>query len=147
MKTPNLTTQPPRSPRVRLGGFTILPRILDKARAKAAGTAGDYKYNSTLDSLLFGFTGIDPAALLNEAKSAKSDSEMLDWVQANAAQKRSALEIRQWAAWTETFALHDVESRDWFTGEIKRLCPERTDIETVFDYLDVDDFVGFGGKA
>ena len=36
----NLTQRPPRSPRVRLGGYTILPRILDKARASLAGTLG-----------------------------------------------------------------------------------------------------------
>ena len=30
---PDLTKQPPRSPRVRLGGYVILPRCLDKGRA------------------------------------------------------------------------------------------------------------------
>ena len=35
--TPDLTQHPPRSPRVRLGGFVHLPRLLDKARAFAAG--------------------------------------------------------------------------------------------------------------
>ena len=29
---PNLTEHPPRSPRVRLGGYVILPRCLDKCR-------------------------------------------------------------------------------------------------------------------
>lgn len=33
MNAPNLTQRAPRSPRVRLGGYTILPRMLDKARA------------------------------------------------------------------------------------------------------------------
>ena len=42
MNAPNLTQRPPRSPRVRLGGYTILPRLLDKARAVIAGTAGEY---------------------------------------------------------------------------------------------------------
>ena len=37
--TPDLTQHPPRSPRVRLGGFVHLPRLLDKARAYAAGYA------------------------------------------------------------------------------------------------------------
>ena len=43
MNAPNLTQHPPRSPRVRLGGYTILPRLLDKARAVIAGTAGEYR--------------------------------------------------------------------------------------------------------
>jgi len=33
MSAPNLTQLAPRSPRVRLGGYTILPRVLDKAPA------------------------------------------------------------------------------------------------------------------
>lgn len=147
MKTSDLTLHSPRSPRVRLGGYTILPRLLDKARAEASGTAGEYKFNSSLDSLFFGFTGIEAAALLQEAKAGKSDGDILVWVQTNAPLKRSALEIAQWSEWTQRFALLDVESRDWFTGEIKRLCSHRSDIETIFDYLDVDDFVSFGGAA
>ena len=41
MSTPivptDLTQRPPRSMRARLGGFVLLPRILDKGRAKLAG--------------------------------------------------------------------------------------------------------------
>ncbi|HEX7632014.1 MAG TPA: DUF5069 domain-containing protein, partial [Lacunisphaera sp.] len=37
---PDLTRHPPRSPRTRLGGYVQLPRLIDKARAVAAGTAG-----------------------------------------------------------------------------------------------------------
>jgi len=40
---PNLAQRPPRSPRVRLGGYVVLPRILDKGRADLAGTAGEFK--------------------------------------------------------------------------------------------------------
>jgi hypothetical protein len=147
MKTSDLTLRPPRSPRIRLGGYAILPRLLDKARAEAAGTAGEYKFNSTLDSLFFGFTGIAATALLDEAKADKSDTEILNWIETTSPLKHSATEIQQWSAWTERFALNDVASREWFTGEIKRLCPARADIETIFEYLDVDDFVTFGGKA
>ena len=32
---PDLTQRPPRSPRVRLGGYAILPRLLDKGRARS----------------------------------------------------------------------------------------------------------------
>ena len=39
---PDLTQHPPRSVRVRLGGFAHLPRLLDKARAFAAGKQGSY---------------------------------------------------------------------------------------------------------
>jgi hypothetical protein len=46
---PNLTERPPRSPRVRLGGYVILARMLDKGRATLAGNAGEYEYNRPMD--------------------------------------------------------------------------------------------------
>ena len=69
MNAPDLTQRPPRSPRVRLGGYTILPRLLDKARAVIAGTAGEYKYNNPNDGHFFRFTGLAPEALLAQVKS------------------------------------------------------------------------------
>ncbi len=55
---PDLTQRPPRSPRIRLGGYTILPRILDKARAELAGTAGEYKFKNPSDWHFLHFTGV-----------------------------------------------------------------------------------------
>ena len=60
---PNLTQRPPRSPRVRLGGYVMLARVLDKGRAEHAGTAGEYKYNNPMDHHWFRFTGITAEAL------------------------------------------------------------------------------------
>ncbi|WP_038160504.1 DUF5069 domain-containing protein [Verrucomicrobium sp. BvORR106] len=147
MKAPDLTQAPPRSPRVRLGGYTILPRLLDKARASIAGTLGEYRYGNPTDWHFYRFTGIDPDALLERVKAGGGDWAILQWVQETAPHKRSPFEIAQWAAWTETFAYHGVERRDWFTAEIRRLNPERDDIATVFDRLDLDDYVAFGGEA
>ena len=42
---PDLTKRPPRSPRNRLGGYVLLPRMLDKGRADITGKIGEYKYN------------------------------------------------------------------------------------------------------
>jgi len=39
MNTIDLTQRPPRSPRLTLGGYVILPRMLDKGRAQLAGKA------------------------------------------------------------------------------------------------------------
>ena len=147
MNAPNLTQRPPRSPRVRLGGYTILPRLLDKARAAIAGTAGEYKYNNPNDGHFFRFTGILPDALFEKVKSGAGDWDMLLWINENAPLKRSALEIEQWSKWTETVAFSDVEMREWFTAQIRRLNPAREDLRGTFDYLDLDDFVSFGGQA
>jgi hypothetical protein len=75
-RAPNLTQRPPRSPRVRLGGYVVLPRILDKGRAEIAGTAGEFKYNNPADYHWFRFTGITPEALKAELATDKGDGEM-----------------------------------------------------------------------
>lgn len=147
MNAPDLTQRPPRSPRVRLGGYTILPRLLDKARAVIAGTAGEYKYNNPNDGHFFRFTGISPEALLAQVKTGAGDWDILLWVNEQAPLKRTALEIQQWADWTEGVAFNDVEMREWFTDQIKRLNPAREDLRGTFDYLDLDDYVSFGGQA
>src|ERR1700676_2510605 len=96
---PNLTQRPPRSPRVRLGGYVTLGRILDKGRAEHAGTAGEYKYNNPMDHHWFRFTGITAEALKTELASGKGDGEMLAWIQENAPNKRTPWEIQQWSAY------------------------------------------------
>ncbi len=111
MKAPDLTQRPPRSPRVRLGGYTILPRLLDKARATLAGTNGEYRYNNPNDGHFFRFTGITPEALLARVKTGAGDWDMLLWIQEQAPIPRTALEIQQWSDWTETVAFNDVEMR------------------------------------
>ncbi len=147
MKAPDLTIHPPRSPRVRLGGYTILPRLLDKARAVIAGTAGEYKYNNPNDGHFFRFTGISPEALMEQVRTGTGDWDTLLWANENAPLKRTTLEIQQWSDWTETVSFNDVEMREWFTDQIRRLNPAREDLRGTFDYLDLDDFVSFGGAA
>lgn len=145
MKSTNLTHRPPRSPRVRLGGFAILPRVLDKARATIAGTNGDYKFNNPLDTLLFGFAGVMADAFLAKVGEGAGDFEMLEWFAGRA--RKSPHEIEAWSKWTETYVGLDVESREWLTGRIKDLDVRRGDIGTIFDYLDLDDYLSFSGHA
>src|SRR5215203_7185225 len=76
---PDLTQRPPRSPRTRLGGYALLPRMLDKGRATAVGKNGEYHFNCPLDQHILGFAGIDAEQLLAELKTAKGDWEILEW--------------------------------------------------------------------
>lgn len=144
---PNLTQRPPRSPRVRLGGYVMLPRILDKARASLAGNAGDYKYGNPMDQQFFAFTGITQDSLLDQVKSGAGDWEILLWVNTHAQPRRHPHEIRAWSAWLETMPIGDAEDFEWFGAQIRRLNPIRTDLHTVMDYLDADDHDSFGGQA
>ncbi len=144
----NLTQRPPRSPRVRLGGYVLLPRLLDKCRAELAGSNGEYHYNCPLDQRFFAFTGIDHAALKVEVAKGLGDGDLLAWVQANAPLKRSDHEIAQWSAHREAAVPSDNESRVFVSESIARAGGEaREDIGTWFEFLDFDDHASFGGKV
>ena len=69
----DLTQRPPRSFHVRLGGFVILSRMLDKGRATLLKKNGEYNYNSPTDQHLVKFLGFDPEALLKELGAGKGD--------------------------------------------------------------------------
>ncbi|HZR20114.1 MAG TPA: DUF5069 domain-containing protein [Verrucomicrobiae bacterium] len=145
--TPDLTKQPPRSPRVRLGGYATLPRMLDKGRAEIAGKNGEYHYNCPLDQRLLTFLGLDAEALKKELAAGKSDGEILEWLQKHAKHKHSDPEICAWSDLAEHRAPADVESREYFHELHRKTAPKREDIATWFELLDVDDYVSFGGAA
>jgi hypothetical protein len=145
LSAPDLTQHPPRSPRVQLGGYVHLPRLLDKARATLAGKAGEYHYNCPLDKHFFAFTGITDEAVLAELKSGRSDSQMIEWVRANS--KRLPSEVASWSLWMRTHAPGRSGGHEWFGEVIKASASERDDVFGFFDLLDLDDYVTFGGKA
>lgn len=145
LHTPDLTQFPPRSARTRLGGYVILPRMLDKGRATLTGKNGEYHYACPLDQRFLEFTGIDPEAL--KTQLTKGDGEVLEWIEANAKLKRSPVEIAAWSNFNEQRAPLDVDSREFFHGIHKQVGPKREDIATWFDVLDLDDYVTFGGRA
>ncbi len=144
----NLTERPPRSPRIRLGGYVLLARMLDKCRAELAGTNGDYHYNCPLDQRFFNFTGIDFEALKAEVCKGLGDGEILKWVEENVVHKHNDWEIAQWSAFREASAPADNESRAFVSEVISGAgAADREDIATWFEMLDVDDFASYGGKV
>jgi hypothetical protein len=144
---PDLTQHPPRSARVRLGGYAILPRCLDKGRATIAGKNGEYHFACPLDQRFLSFVGIDPEELKKELAAGKSDSEILEWVEKNARFHRSPIEIAAFSDFAQKFSVPgDVETRQYLSELQSKVAPKREDIFTFFDLLDVDDYVTFGGK-
>jgi hypothetical protein len=145
LSKPDLTQHPPRSPRVQLGGYVHLPRLLDKARATVAGKQGEYHFNCPLDQHFFTFTGIKAKALLAEVKKGRSDSQMLKWVRAHT--NRHASEIAGWCTWMRGHAPGGAEGHEWISSIIKKNTGGRDDVYGFFDLLDMDDYASFGGKA
>ena len=142
---PDLTQRPPRSPRVRLGGYVILPRMLDKGRATLAGKNGEYHYHCPVDQRFTSFTGIDVDALTERLKAGDGDGAILAWINEQAPQ--NAWDIASWSSYMEARVPGDNESREFFNELQSNANPEREDIGTWFELLDLDDFVTFGGVA
>lgn len=146
LSKPDLTRQPPRSPRVRIGGYAILARTLDKGRAAIAGTNGEYNYACPLDQRLFDFAGIDAELLKQQLAAGKTDGEILEWIQAHSTSKPSPIEIAAWSAQQEQRVPTDPDSRAFFNDLHSKAAPNRGDVGTWFELLDLDDYVTFGGR-
>ena len=142
----DLTQRPPRSTRTRLGGYALLPRMLDKGRAEIAGKSGEYHFNCPLDQRILEFLGIEADALRAQLAAGKGDGEILDWIRANQTNKHTPVEIEGWSD-AAGKRVPDGESLEFFNQIRQAAAPHRSDIETWADLLDVDDYVTFGGKA
>jgi hypothetical protein len=145
----DLTQHPPRSPRCRLGGLVILPRLIDKARATVTGKQGEYTYGCSLDRYVLDFLGVNPEALLAEVAAGKGDGEILTWVLQNAKFSRSGWEIASFSSYHEQRGAGSPEKRSRISA-YQSSTPAggaREDIFTWFDVLDLDDHQSFGGKV
>lgn len=120
--------------------------MLDKGRATIAGHPGEYHYNCPLDQQLLEFVGIDAEQLKEELAKDKSDGEILHWIHAHARNKRSAFEIAAWSKMQVHRVPPDLDSRKFFNELHTALAPNRKDVATWFDLLDIDDYATFGGK-
>ena len=134
----DLTKEPARSPRVRVGGYALLARMADKGRATLNGTAGEYHFNCPVDNMLFGFKGVKGLEVKPLLASGANDEQIAAWLDAHGAPKTAA-EVKAWSDSVEaTRPFDNPEQKMWFTGECAKLGlkPETT---TLFDYLEADD--------
>ena len=135
----DLTKTYPASVREKMHGIVQLKRTIDKGKAQAAGTIGDYAYDCPMDKHLFEFLDLDGETLLDVISTASDDSEISEFVAAYVHAKDDA-EI-------ETF------NRDWlvygpdkgspqegyFLKMRSEVAPDRTDVTAWADLLDLDE--------
>jgi Domain of unknown function (DUF5069) len=145
MNITDLTQRPPRNPRAKLGGYVILPRMLDKGRAQLAGKAGEYHFACPLDQRFLSFTGLNAEDILDLLKQGKSDTEVLAWIRERVT--KNEWDIAAWSQYQNGRGPSDCESREFFNESIQKIAPGRDDLLTWFDLLEVDDYVSFGGAA
>lgn len=144
----DLTQRPPRSPRTRLGGYALLPRMLDKGRATIAGKNGEFHYDCPLDQHVIKFIGFDPAALREQLATGAGDGEVLAWLAEHAKNQRTPWEIAQWSDYMDRRGPDsDAETLEFFAEMVGKFSKTREDITTWAALLDLDDYVTFGGKA
>lgn len=143
----DLTTRPPRSPRVRIGGYVILARMIDKGRALLNNKNGAYNFDCSLDSRFLEFTGLKGDDIKKLLEQDKTDGEILDWVKQNSPKKHTDDQIESWSVYQERRTPGEVEGRNYFNNLHTACAPQRTDIKSWFDLLDLDDHVSYGGKA
>ncbi|MDA8150205.1 MAG: DUF5069 domain-containing protein [Nitrospiraceae bacterium] len=139
-----------RSPRERLGGYAILPRLIDKVRLRAAGLLPpEYRSNLLrlpdpgkgffpLDGRFLEFTGLDPAELEQAILSAQSDEAVLAWVAAHS-KPHSSLEREEWS-----LSFDKIPPDEKRTEHRRKTYPSlahRQDIGTLspFDLIDIDE--------
>ncbi len=134
---PDLVAAYPRSPKQLLGGYPHLSRMIDKARAKAAGTLGEYIYPCPLDRALLEFFAIDAEAFLAVAAD-RPDRDVLRWVQEHAKAHRP----QETTEWIQAFLDRKPEDDDslrYFLETRNRVAPHRTDVVTWVELLDVEE--------
>ena len=142
----DLTKESPRSPRIRVGGYAILGRTIDKCRALVAGNIGEYHFDCPLDNTLFGFKGVKGVDFKAQIENGASDQQMAEWLD-QAGQKKTADEIRRWSDEVTTASLYnDPEKRDWFAEECKKLGLDPAKV-TTFEWLEIDDRVSHAQQA
>lgn len=91
-----------RSPREHLGGYILLPRLIDKVRLHAEGrlpqeyAAYLLKPGLTLDGWFLAFTDLDREKLREAILAGRSDEEILAWIERHA-RPHTDTEKRRWA--------------------------------------------------
>jgi hypothetical protein len=92
----SLIREAPRSPRIRLGGYLLAARMIDKGRAHLNGTLGEYHFNCSLDNILFKFKGITGEEVQMLLASGASDEHVVEWMHYNGT-PRTHEEVTSWS--------------------------------------------------
>jgi hypothetical protein len=130
----------PRSPNEPMAGLLSLARTVDKARAFNAGTLGEYHYDCPHDKRLLRFLGIDAAAFAKRVAELGSDDRIAEWVKRNLLARTTTRDIdafnhdsRHWQPYPGS------QSEQSFLEMRRKVAPDRDDIKTWFELLDLDE--------
>ena len=141
----DLSAQPPRTPYLRsVAGIAAAARMADKARAVKCGKLADYKYgdDSGLDSRILEALGISAEDFLEAAYRHPNDAELGEWIAEHSPISAGLVSVLNAAL--ARHGIHTPGYEERFANRRDEVCPGRTDVETYFDLMDIDDQQSFG---
>ncbi len=136
MEVPHL-----RSPYEQLDGIFYFPRLLDKIRLNQAGELPeDYQMNlgKGFDGRCARFLGVGYEALADRVREGMTDEEALDWAFKNG-RRPGEEEIEVWNTFMRKVGWNDGVTETLERRKREGGCTERTDIQTIFDLIDLDE--------
>lgn len=134
-----------RSPRERLGGYVLLPRLIDKVRLQVQGQLpAEYVKNllgpspTTLDGQFLAFAGLDGEELREAILSADSNEAILAWIERHA-KPHSLAEKQEWAEKIGTYRAD--ATRVAYRQQMYPDLAAKVDVGAlgVFDLIDMDE--------
>jgi gluconokinase len=125
----------------KVGGLVYFGRMLDKIRVHADGKLPeDYQPNlgKGFDRSCVEFLGIEYHELAERAKNGGTDEQILDWCFAKA-RKPSAGEMHVWNEYMRKRGWNDEISETLTRRKREGGMAERSEIETMFQFIDADE--------
>jgi hypothetical protein len=130
-----------RSPYIQTGGIYYFARMLDKIRLHQSGQLPE-EYHANLgagfDGRCVQFLHIDYPALVERVKQGGNDEELLEWAFENG-RRPSSEEIDVWNEFMRKRGWKDSGTETLLRRLKEGGFSDRQDIETFFDFLDLDE--------
>lgn len=131
----------PRSPHDRVGNIVYLPRMFDKIRMKQRGELPD-DYHANLgkgfDKNACDFLQVDYAQVVVQVETGLDDAAVLDWCGRHG-YRPDGREIEVWNEYMRKRGWND-EYSERLKSRLEGLgMAGRTDVQTMFDLLEVDE--------
>ncbi|NOX99297.1 MAG: DUF5069 domain-containing protein [Verrucomicrobia bacterium] len=140
MKSLDLNTEFPRSPREVLAGYVIAARALDKCRAVVAGTQGEYHFSCPLDNIFFDFTGISSDEFKELVASGADDEAVAKWIVENSKVKEQR-EVIRWNNDLRDKRISEmpIELQEFLETYIPQFIPADKMVYRWFDVYDIEE--------
>jgi gluconokinase len=136
-----MSTTPPVSPHETVHGLVYFVRMIDKIRLHAAGKLGeDYIPNlgKAFDARCCSLLGVNYDELAAIVRSGLSDDEVWNWV-ARHGTIPTEEQIEIWNAFMVKRGWRDAAAETLVRRKIEGGFEGRDDIQTMFDYIDLDE--------